>query len=325
MSELQTQVDVGSSPLIFLVLILAGIAAVFFYFQKSQDNNQIPVATAVPASSHSKQVPNLPVAAPSTSSLRSNTFSRIKDNYSTVQEVQQALRKSGLESSDLIIGVDFTKSNTWQGEKSFQNKCLHHIEHGKTNPYQEVIAAMGLCLEEFDDDHIIPAFGFGDTVTRDKSIFCLNPKGGSCNGFRQVLSSYSEKALQVELAGPTNFEPLISTAARIARNEKSFHILLIIADGQVTSKKTTINSIVAASENAPLSIIMVGVGDGPWDCMNEFDDELPERNFDNFQFVEFNKSYKGNTKNEKIANFCKDCLMEVPEQFKTIRKLGLLD
>jgi E3 ubiquitin-protein ligase RGLG len=43
-----------------------------------------------------------------------DSSSKIKDKYKTIEEVQQALRTSGLESSNLIVGVDYTGSNLSQ-------------------------------------------------------------------------------------------------------------------------------------------------------------------------------------------------------------------
>ena len=97
-------------------------------------------------------------------------FHRINDNYSTIEQVQEALRKAGLESSNLIVGVDFTKSNTWTGKTSFNGRCLHDTS-GPTNPYQQVMSIVGRTLEAFDDDHLIPVFGFGDVHTTDKACF----------------------------------------------------------------------------------------------------------------------------------------------------------
>ena len=37
----------------------------------------------------------------------------------------------------------------------------------------------------------------------------------------------------------------------------------------------------------PLSIVLVGVGDGPWEDMKNIDDKIPAREFDNFQVLQY--------------------------------------
>ena len=52
--------------------------------------------------------------------------------------------------------------------------------------------------------------------------------------------------------------------------------------------EATLSALVDASQY-PLSIVMVGVGDGPWGLMEDCDDLLPARKFDNFQVAIFSK------------------------------------
>ncbi|OQR99523.1 hypothetical protein THRCLA_21826 [Thraustotheca clavata] len=270
--------------------------------------------TAIPTESHQFQ------AVPT----ESHKFQAIPDSYETFEELQKALRRSGLESSNLVLAIDYTKSNTWTGERSFQGKCLHYIDPrgAELNPYQKVILTLGRTLEAFDDDNLIPAFGFGDIHTGGNSCFNMGVNSQPCQGFAQVLTRYNQLTPTLKLSGPTNFAPVIRQTIDIVRQSQQYHILVIVADGQVSNEQDTADAIVQAS-NYPISIIMVGVGDGPWDMMNEFDDNLPQRRFDNFQFVEYAKVLQYNKINPDIG-FATAALMEIPEQYKLIRKMGLL-
>lgn len=253
---------------------------------------------------------------------KKNSFYAIQTEYNNLEEVQEALRKAGLESSQLIIGIDFTKSNTWNGKNSFNGLSLHHIDPFQKikNPYQEVISIIGRTLESFDDDNYIPAFGFGDFKTKDKDVFPFY-NDHLCHGFQEVLDRYCQIIPMIKLSGPTSFAPLINEAINIVKVEKTYHILLIICDGQIDSVSKTIETICEAS-NYPISIITIGVGDGPWELMKQFDNELPERKFDNFNFVLY-EDIK-NSQNRDV-DFSIAALKEIPEQFQMIKKLGILE
>ncbi|KAM5567996.1 E3 ubiquitin-protein ligase RGLG2-like [Rosa sericea] len=263
-------------------------------------------------------------------------YSKISDDYRSLDEVTNALSQAGLESSNLIVGIDFTKSNEWTGSRSFGRKSLHHIGTGQ-NPYEQAISIIGKTLSAFDEDNLIPCYGFGDASTHDQDIFSFYPDDCVCTGFEEVLTRYREIVPTLRLAGPTSFAPIIEMAMTIVEQSGGqYHVLLIIADGQVTrsidtqrdqlspQEQRTINAIVRAS-NYPLSIVLVGVGDGPWDLMKEFDDNIPSRAFDNLQFVNFTEIMSKNVDlSRKQTEFALSALMEIPSQYKATIALDLL-
>jgi hypothetical protein len=47
------------------------------------------------------------------------------------------------------------------GKFSFHGRSLHHISN-TPNPYEQAISIIGRTLSKFDEDNLIPCFGFGD-------------------------------------------------------------------------------------------------------------------------------------------------------------------
>ncbi|XP_057995475.1 E3 ubiquitin-protein ligase RGLG5 isoform X1 [Hevea brasiliensis] len=323
----------------------------------------------IPCQQYTYAPPSYGGRAPDSGRRLDRKYSKIDDNYNSLEQVTNALAQSGLESSNLIVGIDFTKSNEWTGARSFNRRSLHHIGDDQ-NPYEQAISIIGKTLSSFDEDNLIPCFGFGDASTHDQEVFSFYPDESFCNGFEEVLRRYRELVPHLRLAGsnlnqsffflfvfffssvvlllidfsppsffpgPTSFAPIIEMAITIVEQSGGqYHVLVIIADGQVTrsvdtqygqlspQEKRTVEAIVKASEY-PLSIILVGVGDGPWDMMKEFDDNIPARAFDNFQFVNFTEIMSKNMdRSRKEAEFALAALMEIPSQYKATIELNLL-
>ncbi|CAI8594818.1 unnamed protein product [Vicia faba] len=173
---------------------------------------------------------------------------------------------------------------------SIDEECIHLTEKvcitsGMVQiPMNKQYPLLEKTLVVFVEDNLIPCFGFGDASTHDQDVFSFYPDERFCNGFEEILSRYREIVPNIRLAGPTSFAPVVEMAmAIVEQSGGQYHVLVIIADGQVTrsidtdqarlspQEQKTVDAIVEASE-FPFSIMLVGVGDGPWDMMKEFDD-----------------------------------------------------
>ena len=150
----------------------------------------------------------------------------------------------------------------------------------------------------------------------------------------------------MNLSGPTSFAPLIYKSIEIIKQNQlnlinrqknksdqsptvnslknPYHILFIIADGKVSNENEaeTVKAIIEAS-SYPLSVVVIGVGDGPWDTMIKFDDYLGSvSKFDNLQFVDYHQTIKSSKSPD--YEFALKALMEIPDQIKIMKKLNYL-
>ncbi|KAL9655975.1 hypothetical protein ABK040_007596 [Willaertia magna] len=239
----------------------------------------------------------------------------VEETYSFIDYLS-----GGLDIS-LMVSVDFTGSN---GNPNDVNS-LHYL--GKFNEYQMAISSVGNVLSYYDSDGLFPAFGFGaklNTTGQVSHCFALdgNPEYPYCSGVEGILASYKQAISNVQLYGPTNFQPTIGTAVSLCKSSameqsqqnQKYYILLIITDGEISDLSETITEIVNAS-HYPLSIVIVGVGSADFSSMDRLDSDNQRLRSGNqvalrdiVQFVPFRK-YASNY--QLLAN---ETLAEIPHQ-----------
>jgi len=196
---------------------------------------------------------------------------------------------------ELQIAIDFTGSN---GDPR-RPGTLHYLHpDGQLNDYEKAISAVGGILSKYDSDQKFPVFGFGAKYGGViQHCFQIGGKP-ELDGISGVLEAYRGVfRTGLTMSGPTVFAEVINYAAQTARSkqdasqrigQQAYKILLILTDGAVTDVEQTKRAIHAASD-APLSIVIVGIGSADFSAMQELDDFLANDTSlrDIVQFVEF--------------------------------------
>ena len=269
--------------------------------------------------------------------MKKRTFSEL-----LVDLNQQGFTHDSIKAVNVLIGVDFTASNEWKGRKTFFSQSLHKISRIH-NPYQKAIVHFTTATNKLIAESLglntgdflrIQAFGFGDSLAKDTSVFSmLDQTESPSNVLEAILSSYTNIAKKVDLSGPSSFAPIVHQA--IEQINKSKHmgvemsILTIFSDGELTNENIyeTMQAFIDASSHA-LSIIIIGVGDGPWAHLQQLEKYLCNKSkFDNLNFVDYNQFLAATrTANSKCldSEFCLKLFSKLPGQFGSLKQLNYI-
>jgi len=207
-------------------------------------------------------------------------------------------------------------------------QSLHaSYEDGSMNEYQKAIYCVCQILLNYDYDQQSAMLGFGAIPNypnlKSKTVSDCFPMTGSFEqqqalGLQGVMDIYSHALKNVELSGPTHFAPIIRETMNVCEQNKLsnndvYTILLIVTSGKVNDFEETKDLIVKAAA-LPLSIIIVGVGNGDFTNMEILDGDFGLVNSkgekakrDLVQFVPF-KEYND------MTSLAQGVLQEVPDQ-----------
>ncbi len=198
---------------------------------------------------------------------------------------------SGNCELSMCVAIDFTGSN---GDPR-KPGTLHHFSHdGSMNCYEKAISAVGGILSKYDSNQRFPVWGFGAKYGGIVRHCFQVGHEQEVLGVRGILDAYKGVfRTPLVMSGPTVFTEVIQVAAsqaksRQAANPLSYTILLLLTDGAVTDVEATKRALASVAD-APLSIVIVGIGNADFSAMH-FLDNFEQRsglNRDIVQFVEF--------------------------------------
>ena len=208
------------------------------------------------------------------------------------------------------VAIDFTGSN---GDPR-QPGTLHHL--GTMNDYQKAISAIVDVLSKYDSDQKYPVWGFGAKyggVVRH--CFQCGPTA-EAHGTQGILDAYKQTFRSgLVMSGPTVFTEVLQTAATTAisnqeaakaQGKQAYTVLLILTDGAVTDPAATARALRECSM-APLSVVIVGVGNADFSQM-QFLDDANAGELDIAQFVSFNQHSRNS------VALTSETLNEIPDQ-----------
>eukprot|EP01061_Rhynchopus_euleeides_P011123 TRINITY_DN20698_c0_g1_i1.p1 TRINITY_DN20698_c0_g1~~TRINITY_DN20698_c0_g1_i1.p1 ORF type:complete len:659 (+),score=232.43 TRINITY_DN20698_c0_g1_i1:266-2242(+) len=188
-------------------------------------------------------------------------FSRVRRKRAGLRD---ALR-SGL-SLNIAFSLDFTAGN---GDPKLASS-LHTTDPNTPNDYLRVVHQALAALRPFSSS-TISAYGFGGSleVGGFSSRFPLDRDGMRVRfaNYGEIEDAYTGALQSVQLLDPRNFAPSTRAVVEEVRmGDQAYTVMFIVACGDPRDSQEFMD-VVASSSGLPVTIVVVGVGNGSFEKM----------------------------------------------------------
>lgn len=252
---------------------------------------------------------------------KAGTLKALKANIVEIPSMMQYV--SGGCEMDLIFAVDCTTAN---GANLGEESNLHYHTSTWLNDYQAAILKIASIYDSFESTSGFTLWGYGANINNmHQPYFALGENLETPDAIVQAYDiTFATDNPYIQLGDRAEMRHVIQAAMyRANRSEQERHCyttLVILSTGEVEDLSETMDAVCAAAEDAPLSIVVIGVGNGNFKNMERLlgmgDDSNKLRHSngvpvasDIVQFVAFN-DYHGSASRCAAA-----ALRDVPEQF----------
>lgn len=220
---------------------------------------------------------------------------------------------------DLTIAVDCSVNNG----NYLDEDGLHYRTKLWLNDYQAAIHKIGSIMEPYSKKGSFQLVSFGAEIGGEtQAIVQMGDKINSATGLLDAYDAFfGDETETAHTPGTVALvQPIVERAmfSAIQENQKSqsYSVLCILTADIPSDLQATIDSICVAAEDAPLSIVIIGIGPGNFEGMADFfrngsirhSNGVPTSR-DIVQFSAFS-DYGGNS-----SSVIAEALEEIPEQF----------
>ena len=226
---------------------------------------------------------------------------------------------SGGMSLDLMIGIDCSVANgEWGTEKN-----LHYSSNDWFNDYQAGIQKLGQITENFSRGRFSSLWGLGAEIDGEY-LDCYAMKERLCES-KSLLKAYDDNVTynpEFGLGKEASMNAIIRTATfraiKLSKKRPRYTVLAIFTAGDFLDLEDTVDLICTAAEDAPMSVVIIGVGNNDFSSVKNLCGDKSEKLRDSrgipiareiVTFVSF-KQFGG-----KAADVIAASLKEIPEQF----------